>query len=114
MSAGPQPATLSLLSALPQRDTGDKVRFLGCVQSYAAASAVLTLEHQKQPVRALVDVTVQYMSTSTRPRWRLCNLIVRALETILSTRVLTMLRSYWTCFRSDISKLTRCETFGLS
>lgn len=28
------------------------------VQSYAAASAVLTLEHQKQPVRALVDVTV--------------------------------------------------------
>ncbi|KAK0616052.1 CST complex subunit Ten1 [Bombardia bombarda] len=64
MSNGPLPSQLCLLSALPSRTVGEKVRFLGCVASYSLASGVLTLEHYRHPldnntaVRALVDVNL--------------------------------------------------------
>ncbi|KAK3373568.1 CST complex subunit Ten1 [Lasiosphaeria ovina] len=62
MSNAPPPSQLCLLSDLPLREVGDKVRFLGCVTSYSTDSATLALEHQHQQpqdslaVRALVDV----------------------------------------------------------
>ncbi|KAK4122419.1 hypothetical protein N657DRAFT_575775 [Parathielavia appendiculata] len=60
MSYGPRPAQLCLLSSLPKKQVGDKVRFLGCVVSYSPVSGVLTLEHrlpeQAHSTRALVDV----------------------------------------------------------
>ncbi|KAL1864287.1 hypothetical protein VTK73DRAFT_5978 [Phialemonium thermophilum] len=60
MSNGPLPSTLCLLYALPTRPQGDKVRFLGCVVSYSAASGILTLRHPDSPggdnVSAHVDV----------------------------------------------------------
>ncbi|KAK4104141.1 hypothetical protein N658DRAFT_419820 [Parathielavia hyrcaniae] len=60
MSYGPRPAQLCLLSGLPKKQVGDKVRFLGCVVSYSLVSRVLTLEHrlpeQAHSTRALVDV----------------------------------------------------------
>ncbi|KAK1512083.1 uncharacterized protein CCOS01_05700 [Colletotrichum costaricense] len=46
MSRGPLPSQLCLLSDLPARPQGDKVRFLGCVTAYSTQSAVLTLEHR--------------------------------------------------------------------
>ncbi|WYZ41469.1 hypothetical protein EsH8_V_000364 [Colletotrichum jinshuiense] len=59
MSRGPLPSQLCLLSDLPSKSPGEKVRFLGCVTSYSLGSAVLTLEHgfpQGSDVSALVDV----------------------------------------------------------
>ncbi|KAL2260933.1 hypothetical protein VTK26DRAFT_4935 [Humicola hyalothermophila] len=62
MSNGPRPSQLCLLSALPLRKVGDKVRFLGCVLSYSPATGVLTLQHHLQedasPVLVLVDVNL--------------------------------------------------------
>ncbi|PFH61334.1 hypothetical protein XA68_17636 [Ophiocordyceps unilateralis] len=45
MSRGPVPSRLCLLSSLPERRLGEKVRFLGCVTSYSMASASLFLGH---------------------------------------------------------------------
>ncbi|KAK2057709.1 hypothetical protein LY76DRAFT_606045 [Colletotrichum caudatum] len=59
MSRGPLPSRLCLLSDLPMRSPGEKVRFMGCVTSYSTQSAVLTLEHsfpKGSHVSALVDV----------------------------------------------------------
>ncbi|KAF6831827.1 hypothetical protein CMUS01_07178 [Colletotrichum musicola] len=59
MSRGPLPSQLCLLSDLPSKPTGQKVRFLGCVTSYSTHSAVLTLGHSfpdGSNVSALVDV----------------------------------------------------------
>lgn len=59
MSSAPLPSRLTLLSALPSHECGDKVRFLGCVTSYSIASAQLTLHHQfpkRSSTKALVDV----------------------------------------------------------
>ncbi|KAK0752415.1 telomere capping, CST complex subunit-domain-containing protein, partial [Schizothecium vesticola] len=54
------PSQLCLLSSLPFKEAGDKVRFLGCVSSYSISSATLTLIHprpdDRSPVRALVNV----------------------------------------------------------
>ncbi|KAL2137793.1 hypothetical protein VTI28DRAFT_8252 [Corynascus sepedonium] len=62
MSFGPRPSQLCLLSHLPEKGVGDKVRFLGCVTSYSTASGVLTLEHrlpeETRSVQALVDVNL--------------------------------------------------------
>ncbi|KAL2266258.1 hypothetical protein VTJ83DRAFT_5610 [Remersonia thermophila] len=62
MSNGPLPSQLCLLSDLPKKQVGDKVRFLGCVVSYTVRAGVLTLEHrssgQARPVRALVDANL--------------------------------------------------------
>ncbi|KAL2016228.1 hypothetical protein VTK56DRAFT_4059 [Thermocarpiscus australiensis] len=62
MPNGPPPSQLCLLSALPLKTVGDKVRFLGCVTSYSPASGVLTLEHRLPEdacsVLALVDVNL--------------------------------------------------------
>ncbi|KXH41761.1 hypothetical protein CSIM01_07015 [Colletotrichum simmondsii] len=59
MSRGPLPSQLCLLSDLPVRPQGDKVRFLGCVTAYSTHSAVLTLEHsfpKGSDISVLVDV----------------------------------------------------------
>ncbi|OHE97955.1 hypothetical protein CORC01_06818 [Colletotrichum orchidophilum] len=59
MSSGPPPSQLCLLSDLPTRPHGDKVRFLGCVTAYSTHAAVLTLEHgfpKGSDVVVLVDV----------------------------------------------------------
>ncbi|KLU88893.1 hypothetical protein MAPG_07874 [Magnaporthiopsis poae ATCC 64411] len=61
MSSGPIPSTLVLLPTLHKEEAGAKVRFLGCVESYATGDATLTLEHDSAAsrgprVRALVDV----------------------------------------------------------
>ncbi|UNI20608.1 hypothetical protein JDV02_006679 [Purpureocillium takamizusanense] len=59
MSRGPVPSQLCLLSTLPDRSAGDKVRFLGCVTAYSTASASLTLGHlypESTNVTACVDV----------------------------------------------------------
>ncbi|KAK1725352.1 CST complex subunit Ten1 [Colletotrichum acutatum] len=59
MSRGPLPSQLCLLSDLPSRPQGDKVRFLGCVTAYSTHSAVLTLEHsfpKGSNISVLVDV----------------------------------------------------------
>ncbi|KAF0322568.1 telomere capping CST complex subunit domain-containing protein [Colletotrichum asianum] len=61
MSRGPLPSKLSLLSDLPFKPPGEKVRFLGCVTSYSMDSAVLTLHHESPKgsnVSALVDVNL--------------------------------------------------------
>ncbi|KAH6697214.1 CST complex subunit Ten1 [Plectosphaerella plurivora] len=61
MSRGPLPTQLCLLSDLPSKSPGDKVRFLGCVQNYSTATACLTLTHgfpEGTEARALVDVTL--------------------------------------------------------
>ncbi|KAL2130503.1 hypothetical protein VTI74DRAFT_6327 [Chaetomium olivicolor] len=58
----PRPSQICLLSTLPSKQIGDKVRFLGCVRCYSQASGVLILEHRLPeetcPVHALVDVTL--------------------------------------------------------
>ncbi|AEO62482.1 uncharacterized protein THITE_2148687 [Thermothielavioides terrestris NRRL 8126] len=68
MSNGPRPSQLCLLSALPTKQVGDKVRFLGCVSSYTPASGVLALEHrlpeESCSVLALVDVNLVLESLS--------------------------------------------------
>ncbi|OTB00670.1 hypothetical protein M426DRAFT_233707 [Hypoxylon sp. CI-4A] len=46
MSNGPLPSVRCLLSALPAKHVGDKVRFLGCVTKYSTLSATLTLQHE--------------------------------------------------------------------
>ncbi|KAL7622787.1 hypothetical protein AAE478_006466 [Parahypoxylon ruwenzoriense] len=46
MSNGPLPSVRCLLSSLPRRHVGDKVRFLGCVSGYSTQSATLTLQHE--------------------------------------------------------------------
>ncbi|POS77311.1 hypothetical protein DHEL01_v204291 [Diaporthe helianthi] len=59
MSSTPLPSKLTLLSSLPSQDVGTKVRFLGCVTSYATVSAQLTLQHRfpkSTETQALVDV----------------------------------------------------------
>ncbi|KAK3898579.1 CST complex subunit Ten1 [Staphylotrichum tortipilum] len=60
MSHGPRPSQLCLLSDLPRKQVGDKMRFLGCVESYSPMSGILTLEHrlpdETHPALALVDV----------------------------------------------------------
>ncbi|KAK3988323.1 protein ten1 [Cladorrhinum sp. PSN332] len=62
MSFGPPPSQLCLLSDLPRRQVGDKVRFLGCVISYSLSSGTLALEHRlsdnSRPVVAAVDVNL--------------------------------------------------------
>ncbi|KAI1366167.1 CST complex subunit Ten1 [Xylaria arbuscula] len=62
MSNGPLPSERTLLSALCNRQIGDKVRFLGCVTGYFTHSAQLTLRHQcpkeDGDVEALVDVNL--------------------------------------------------------
>ncbi|PHH87132.1 hypothetical protein CDD83_9276 [Cordyceps sp. RAO-2017] len=45
MSRGPAPSRLCLLSSLPDRPEGEKVRFVGCVTAYSTASASLVLNH---------------------------------------------------------------------
>ncbi|KAG9238143.1 CST complex subunit Ten1 [Amylocarpus encephaloides] len=65
---GPLPSKLTLLSDLPMFSTGDKIRFLGCVEQYSSKSATLTLEHnypQGQSVKAHVDV--QLLLSSLKP-----------------------------------------------
>ncbi|KAI0406475.1 CST complex subunit Ten1 [Xylaria palmicola] len=60
MSNGPRPSERCLLSALCDRRTGEKVRFLGCVTGYSAHCAHITLKHsfpkKSSHVEALVDV----------------------------------------------------------
>jgi len=59
MSTQPPPSMRCLLSELPSRPVGDKVRFLGCVISYSSKTAILTLEHgfpSGSAHTALVDV----------------------------------------------------------
>ncbi|KAI6377518.1 hypothetical protein MCOR25_002499 [Pyricularia grisea] len=69
MSNGPPPSRLVSISALPSCEIGDKVRFLGCVTSYATSNATLTLENtfhlgdrdfdpRQSRVQALVDVNL--------------------------------------------------------
>ncbi|KAL8371614.1 hypothetical protein RB595_001423 [Gaeumannomyces hyphopodioides] len=67
MSNGPIPSTLVLLPTLHKEAAGAKVRFLGCVESYATGDATLTLEHDNATacgprVRALVDVNLLLQS----------------------------------------------------
>ncbi|KAI1851096.1 hypothetical protein JX266_003761 [Neoarthrinium moseri] len=65
MSNGPLPSTRCLLSALPTRQIGSKVRFLACVDAYSVKSAVLTLHHafpQSCKVQASVDVKLLLQS----------------------------------------------------
>ncbi|KND89743.1 hypothetical protein TOPH_05687 [Tolypocladium ophioglossoides CBS 100239] len=57
MSRGPVPSQLCLLSSLPDRPSGEKVRFLGCVTSYSTASASLTVGH-RHPKGTNVTVSV--------------------------------------------------------
>ncbi|KAK3325609.1 CST complex subunit Ten1 [Apodospora peruviana] len=62
MSNGPLPSQLCLLSDLPSKAVGDKVRFLACVTSYSPTSGVVTLEHHRPKdvcfVHAFVDVNL--------------------------------------------------------
>ncbi|KAH8699678.1 CST complex subunit Ten1 [Ilyonectria robusta] len=61
MSRGPIPSRLQLLSSLPSRAVGDKVRFLGCVTSYSTALGCLSLGHLYPlgtDVTVLVDVNL--------------------------------------------------------
>lgn len=46
MNFGPPPSSLCLVSELPCKQVGDKVRFLGCVISYTSDSGTLKLEHK--------------------------------------------------------------------
>ncbi|KXH39502.1 hypothetical protein CNYM01_10632 [Colletotrichum nymphaeae SA-01] len=73
MSRGPLPSQLCLLSDLPARPQGDKVRFLGCVTAYSTHSAVLTLEHsfpKGSDISVLVDVQL-LLSTMTSNQTRI-------------------------------------------
>ncbi|KAF3008159.1 hypothetical protein E8E14_003905 [Neopestalotiopsis sp. 37M] len=59
MSKGPLPSKRCLLADLPTHEVGDKVRFLGCVDSYAIQTGVLSLSHKfpsSRSVKASVDV----------------------------------------------------------
>ncbi|KAI5927464.1 CST complex subunit Ten1 [Camillea tinctor] len=61
MSNGPLPSLRCLLSGLPNRQVGDKVRFIGCVTAYTTNSAHLSLEHdcpKGSTVSAVVDVNL--------------------------------------------------------
>ncbi|KAK4139867.1 CST complex subunit Ten1 [Dichotomopilus funicola] len=66
MSYGPRASQLCLLSSLPTKYVGDKVRFLGCVVSYSTVSGVLALEHripgESHSVTAQVDVNMVLQS----------------------------------------------------
>ncbi|KAK8095802.1 uncharacterized protein PG998_002433 [Apiospora kogelbergensis] len=65
MSYGPVPSRRCLLSRLPQYEVRDKVRFLGCVTSYATASGILILEHshsQDSHVKVHLDVKLLLQS----------------------------------------------------
>ncbi|KXH27493.1 hypothetical protein CSAL01_07814 [Colletotrichum salicis] len=73
MSRGPLPSQLCLLSDLPSRPQGDKVRFLGCVTAYSTHSAVLTLEHnfpKGSDISVLVNVQL-LLSTVTSNQTRI-------------------------------------------
>ncbi|KAK1654183.1 CST complex subunit Ten1 [Colletotrichum phormii] len=73
MSRGPLPSQLCLLSDLPSRPQGDKVRFLGCVTAYSTHSAVLTLEHsfpKGSDISVLVNVQL-LLSTMTSNQTRI-------------------------------------------
>ncbi|KAK1468744.1 hypothetical protein CPAR01_15382 [Colletotrichum paranaense] len=73
MSRGPLPSQLCLLSDLPARPHGDKVRFLGCVTAYSTQSAVLTLEHRfpkGSDISVLVDIQL-LLSTMTSNQTRI-------------------------------------------
>ncbi|TLS27085.1 hypothetical protein PpBr36_04575 [Pyricularia pennisetigena] len=81
MSNGPPPSRLVSISTLPSCEIGDKVRFLGCVTSYATSNATLTLENtfqlrdrdsglRQSRVQALVDVNLVLQALNqeqTRP-----------------------------------------------
>lgn len=61
MSNGPLPSVRCLLSSLPTKHVGDKVRFLGCVIGYSTHSATLSLQHEYpsgNKTTANVDVTL--------------------------------------------------------
>ncbi|KAI1097213.1 CST complex subunit Ten1 [Jackrogersella minutella] len=61
MSNGPPPSVRCLLSSLPTKHVGDKVRFLGCVTEYSTHSAILTLQHEYpkgSKVKVDTDVTL--------------------------------------------------------
>ncbi|KAG9251285.1 CST complex subunit Ten1 [Emericellopsis atlantica] len=61
MSRGPLPSTLCLLSSLPYRSVGDKVRFLGCVGAYSTATGSVSLTHDypaNTNVTAVADVNL--------------------------------------------------------
>ncbi|KAI1501921.1 CST complex subunit Ten1 [Biscogniauxia marginata] len=65
MSNGPLPSVRCLLSGLPDRQEGDKVRFLGCVTAYATNLAHISLEHnypRGSTVKAMVDVKLLLQS----------------------------------------------------
>ncbi|RCI09009.1 hypothetical protein L249_5092 [Ophiocordyceps polyrhachis-furcata BCC 54312] len=65
MSRGPVPSRLCLLSSLPDRPEGEKVRFLGCVTSYSVASASLVLCHLwPRDAKVTVSVDVQLVLQS--------------------------------------------------
>ncbi|KAI0601351.1 CST complex subunit Ten1 [Biscogniauxia sp. FL1348] len=68
MSNGPLPSVRCLLSSLPNRQVGDKVRFLGCVTAYTTSSAHLSLEHncpKGSAVKAVVDVNLLLQNLKT-------------------------------------------------
>ncbi|KAI0838780.1 CST complex subunit Ten1 [Hypoxylon sp. FL0890] len=61
MSNGPLPSVRCLLSSLPTKHVGDKVRFLGCVTGYSTQSATLSLQHEYprgNKTKANVDVAL--------------------------------------------------------
>lgn len=59
MSNGPLPSVRCLLSSLPMKHVGDKVRVLGCVTGYSTRSATLTLQHEcPKGNKAIVNVDV--------------------------------------------------------
>ncbi|KAI1140249.1 CST complex subunit Ten1 [Hypoxylon sp. FL0543] len=61
MSNGPLPSVRCLLSTLPMKHVGDKVRFLGCVTRYSTRSATLILQHEYphgNKTKANVDVAL--------------------------------------------------------
>ncbi|MCJ1308670.1 hypothetical protein MMC25_002324 [Agyrium rufum] len=61
MSSGPLPSTLHLLQDLPSAPIGSKVRFLGCVKSYATREGKLRL---KIPGSWSSEGTYGYVETS--------------------------------------------------
>ncbi|KAK9415383.1 hypothetical protein SUNI508_10573 [Seiridium unicorne] len=68
MSNGPLPSKRCMLSELPARAVGDKVRFLGCVDSYGTRTGLLTLKHSfpsSSNVRASVDVKLLLQCLNT-------------------------------------------------
>ncbi|OTA70071.1 hypothetical protein K449DRAFT_427583 [Hypoxylon sp. EC38] len=61
MSNGPLPSVRCLLSSLPTKRVGEKVRFLGCVTGYSTHSATLSLQHEYpsgNKTKANIDVTL--------------------------------------------------------